>query len=140
MALITFKIEEMNAAILSRVEDGLAAIGAQGVSWAADRWRQNWYSPNTPERERTGNLVNSIAYATSRERSTPKTGGALSPAERLRVKIGSIVKYAARVEFGFTGKDSLGRYYNQPAKSYLRAGIFAARGKILFIMNKAIRG
>lgn len=28
--------------------------------------------------------------------------------------------YAKRIEFGFTGTDSLGRYYNQPPHPYLR--------------------
>lgn len=38
----------------------------------------------------------------------------------LEKKIGTNIIYAPRVEFGFVGKDSLGRYYNQKPKSFLR--------------------
>lgn len=41
--------------------------------------------------------------------------------------IGSAVVYARRIELGFTGVDSLGRYYDQPAYPYLRPALDAAR-------------
>jgi len=37
-----------------------------------------------------------------------------------RVALGTNVKYAKRVEFGFEGADSLGRVYHQQAQPYLR--------------------
>jgi HK97 gp10 family phage protein len=37
------------------------------------------------------------------------------------VRIGSDLAYARRIEFGFMGRDSLGREYHQAAQSYLRA-------------------
>jgi hypothetical protein len=33
--------------------------------------------------------------------------------------------YAARLEFGFTGKDKLGRYYNQAGRFYVRSNVAA---------------
>lgn len=41
--------------------------------------------------------------------------------------IGSAVVYARRIELGFTGTDSLGRFYNQPAYPYLRPALSAGR-------------
>ncbi len=43
----------------------------------------------------------------------------LSPSSAMG-KIGSGLPYAARIEFGFHGVDSLGRHYNQAAQPYLR--------------------
>lgn len=36
------------------------------------------------------------------------------------VRVGSSAPYAARIEFGFVGADSLGRNYHQAAQPYLR--------------------
>lgn len=41
--------------------------------------------------------------------------------------IGSAVVYARRIELGFTGTDSLGRFYNQPPFPYLRPALDAGR-------------
>lgn len=41
-------------------------------------------------------------------------------ADRAQVEAGTNLVYAPRVEYGFSGADSLGRVYNQPAKPYLR--------------------
>ena len=38
----------------------------------------------------------------------------------VQVKIGTDLSYAARIEYGFTGTDSLGRHYTQPPEPYLR--------------------
>lgn len=37
-----------------------------------------------------------------------------------QVRIGTNLPYARRIENGFTGADSLGRQYDQPAQPYLR--------------------
>lgn len=47
-------------------------------------------------------------------------GGEVVTLTFVRVDTGTNLEYAARVEFGFTGVDALGRKYNQPAKPYLR--------------------
>jgi hypothetical protein len=83
-----------------------------------------------------------VRGASGRGKNKGKTVGIRLPLsdKALSVHIGSTVVYAARVEFGFVGKDSLGRTFNQPAKSYLRAGILAARGKIMQIFERAVSG
>lgn len=59
-------------------------------------------------------------------------------------KIGTDLEYAARIEFGFTGPDSLGRVYNQPAQPYLRPAFDTKRtaavneiGRVLGRLAKA---
>jgi len=41
--------------------------------------------------------------------------------ERVKVEVGTNLIYAPRVEYGFSGKDKLGRVYNQPPNPYLRS-------------------
>lgn len=50
--------------------------------------------------------------------------------DMLTVKVGTDVPYAARIEYGFTGRDSLGRRYNQPAQPYLRPAIEENRERV----------
>ena len=47
-------------------------------------------------------------------------GGEIVSPSRVKVRSGTNLVYAPRVEYGFSGKDSLGRVYNQPPKPYLR--------------------
>lgn len=42
-------------------------------------------------------------------------------AQKVNIRVGTDLEYAARIEYGFTGADSRGRHYNQPPKPYLRA-------------------
>ena len=44
--------------------------------------------------------------------------------------VGTNVEYAARIEFGFSGIDSLGRKYNQPAQPYLRPALDNNKSRI----------
>lgn len=57
-------------------------------------------------------------------------------------EIGTDVAYAARVEFGFSDTDSLGRNYHQPAKPYLRPAFDEnqnkARDEIIDALSQAI--
>lgn len=57
----------------------------------------------------SGNLARSIHVETV-EKS----------AQRVKVAVGTDVEYAAREEFGFSGRDSRGRNYNQPPHPYMR--------------------
>jgi len=41
----------------------------------------------------------------------------------LTVQVGTNVPYAARIEYGFVGKDVMGRRFRQPAQPYLRPAI-----------------
>jgi len=53
--------------------------------------------------------------------------------------IGTDLHYARRVEFGFAGKDALGRVYNQAAKPYLRPAMDDNRAKISREFKKVLR-
>lgn len=48
----------------------------------------------------------------------------------LAVAVGTKEAYARRQEFGFSGRDSLGRRYNQPAHPYLRPALAKNKKKI----------
>jgi len=57
--------------------------------------------------------------------------------EQLAVKIGSKLLYAKRIEYGFVGKDSLGRRFNQPAQPYLRPALNQNRESIVRTVRDA---
>lgn len=64
----------------------------------------------------TGRLRSSIVDEISRD------------SRGLVARVGTDVKYAARIEFGFSGKDSLGREYNQAAQPFLRPAVAQVTG------------
>ena len=154
MARTQFDIPNFTKKIEARLANANEMIGALAVSWAADRLRANGYSEKTPPppKGRTGNLNNSLCWSTEKKQSAT-LGSVTQPRGRniggkkmpkpdspLTVRVGSTVVYAARVEMGFVGKDSLGRVYNQAAKSYLRAGIMPKRDKIVEVYQRALNG
>ena len=107
-----FHIPEVVAKYKQRTEDALNVLGTHIVGMVEPPVR-------------TGNLKSSITYATNAQQPEPKkiikTGGALSaPGTPLTLKVGTNVEYAARVEFGFVGKDSAGRTFSQTGTPYLR--------------------
>lgn len=55
------------------------------------------------------------------------------------VFIGSQVPYAARIEFGFAGRDSLGRVYSQAAQPYLRPALEATRGAMRRVFEEEVK-
>jgi|SRR5690606_8217383 len=116
----------------NKIEDAFNVIGAQGVSWASENLRQNGSVI-------TSNLLNSLSYATKKTQSTPKEHAPVEKPNYLALRVGTNVVYAPRVEFGFVGKDSLGRNYNQKAKPYLRPILNNAK-TILKVIQKAISG
>lgn len=107
MAIIEFNIPRVSAAIDKRLEDALDTIGALGVSWASDNLRANGSIVSS-------NLINSLAWSTARTASQtrgtvtkragkPSSGVPLQLAEdKLAVRIGTNVVYAAIQEFGGT--------------------------------------
>jgi hypothetical protein len=139
MALVEFHIPEFTKAIEARIEDANMTLGGQCVTWAADQVREN-------KSVKTGNLINSLAYATPVFKSDVMVPGKTDgeplkeSVPRGSLFVGSNIAYAARVEFGFVGKDSLGRMYNQAPKPYLRAGILRQREKIIKFYEKVFRG
>lgn len=55
------------------------------------------------------------------------------------VVVGSRLPYAARIEYGFSGRDRLGRLYNQPAQPYLRPAMEETRGTMTRIFAEEVR-
>ena len=103
-----FHIPEVVAKYEQRTEDALNVLGTHIVGMVEPPVR-------------TGNLKSSITYATATTQGSPKTGQPLSnPDKPLTLKVGTNVEYAARVEFGFVGKDSAGRTFSQTGTPYLR--------------------
>ena len=57
----------------------------------------------------------------------------------LSVTVGTDLPYAARMEYGFVGRDSLGRRYNQPARPYLRPALRENAEEVREIVVQVIR-
>lgn len=55
------------------------------------------------------------------------------------VAVGSLLPYAARIEYGFAGRDRLGRVYNQAAKPYLRPAMEETRQTMARIFAEEVR-
>lgn len=78
---------------------------------------QNQAKANAPAK--TGTLRRSIHIGghTAESGEGYSDIGGNSPQQ---VAVGTNLIYARRIEYGFSGTDSLGRTYNQPPRSYLR--------------------
>jgi len=65
------------------------------------------------------------AAASAAKSSNPKvqTTPHPQPTGNVIANVGPSVEYAARIEFGFVGEDSLGRRYNQAAHPYLTPAV-----------------
>ena len=103
--------------IRAKTLDALEVVGAAVEGWARDNVKVI-----------TGNLRGSITHATTRKQSRVKEPASQEdavpkPSDKFTVRVGSGVAYAARIEFGFQGTDSLGRSYNQAAQAYLRPAV-----------------
>lgn len=61
----------------------------------------------------TGNLMRSIGPPVTVSKSR----------DRVEVAVGSSMEYARRLELGFIGRDSRGRYYHQGPRSFLRPAL-----------------
>lgn len=55
--------------------------------------------------------------------------------DEIVAQVGTVMEYAARLEFGFIDTDSLGRRYNMPARPYFRSTYIENREKIQLILN-----
>lgn len=56
-------------------------------------------------------------------------GGQVIGSNHAEVLVGSNVEYGPRLELGFTGTDSLGRSYHQPAGGHLRAAVESTKAE-----------
>lgn len=66
-------------------------------------------------------------------------GGRQSTDTRAEVRVGTNVEYARRIELGFTGTDSRGRQYHQPARPYLRPAFDGQRQAVVREVGDALR-
>ena len=117
----------------NEIENFLNVVGAQMVTWADELCPQV-----------TGNLHESLAYSTdsfqSKTLGSDTTGKPLDKPQKGVVQIGSNVIYAARVEFGFSGEDSIGRTYNQPGTPFLRGALSSHKKDIEKMAGMVKRG
>lgn len=95
---------------------------------------------------RTGNLRRSIHVGGfgaqgGLEGTTTGTdiGGRRSTPTSAEVLVGTNVEYARRLELGFTGTDSRGRRYHQPARPYLRSALDSQRQNVVREVGQALR-
>ena len=87
----------------------------------------------------TGNLRGSISYALWNKGGTVSSpaqpeSGLKAHGSKDYVYVGTNVKYARRLEYGFVGRDKLGRNYNQAAQPYLRPGYESQKSRIARII------
>jgi len=99
---------------------------------------------------KTGNLKGSITWALARQASP--VSSPTKPEDGLRahggspdyIYVGTNVKYARRIEYGFNGTDRLGRTYRQVAQPYLRPAYENQKNRIgraiADILGPQIRG
>ena len=112
-------IPQFKKGIDNLLEDKFIVIGAQAVTWAQDELNRLVYEPYDPASanyELTNTLLNTISWVT---RKSMSSNNKMENPTELGVKIGCILAYLARIEFGFNGQDSLGRTYKQKAKAFL---------------------
>ena len=91
----------------------------------------------------TGRLMGSLSVAWISGKSSVNSPATASdavekPNEKNTVFVGTNVVYAARIEFGYTGPDSLGRTFNQRPKPYLRPAFNSSKEAIKRIIRKAV--
>lgn len=131
---VFWNIDRVVNKVDNKVEKALTVIGAAAVSHVTARIRKNKSIVSS-------NLINSITYSTSTEQLPVSQGDgkSLREAPRGGVKIGTTVVYGPRVEFGFVGTDSLGRNYNQPAKSFLRSSLLDNKTRLNNLFSLMMR-
>lgn len=66
-------------------------------------------------------------------------GGARSSRDSAEVQVGTDVPYARRIEYGFMGKDKLGRRYHQTPRPYLRPAFDELRDDATREVGEAVK-
>jgi hypothetical protein len=97
-------------------------------------WIETQAKQTTAFTDRTANLRNSIHGQVVKDAPTGVVGsvGAGLPG------VGATMEYAARIELGFVGQDSLGRAYNQAPRPFIRPAVEEAVA--LKILSRAFKG
>lgn len=131
------QLEAVSGAVAGKALTTAVVAGAIIVQGPAKRnLRTNAASDNATARREgragtweTGNLARSLhvgGHARLSEvgrSSGGDIGGAVERRDFASVDVGTDVPYAARIEYGFAGRDSLGRFYHQAAQPYLRPAV-----------------
>jgi hypothetical protein len=125
MSTVTIRIEggPNLAAKMARLEAALTPERLEAAGIAGALKIVNAAKRNAPVV--TGTLRRSIhvgghAALTGGLGNAKDLGKGEMSAQRVNIRIGTDLEYAARIEYGFSGRDSLGRNYDQPPKPYLR--------------------
>lgn len=108
---------EIEKAVKEKATKAIKIVASQLVTNVQEKIRKN-------KSIVTSNLINSIQAG---------------DVDNLTVKVGTNVVYAPRVEFGFVGRDSLGRYYNQAPKSFMRSTIYETKNKLIKLFGLLMR-
>jgi hypothetical protein len=66
-------------------------------------------------------------------------GGARRSRDEVEVHVGTDVPYAARIEYGFVGADSLGRRYHQVARPFARPAFDETRDAVTKEVGEAVK-
>lgn len=66
-------------------------------------------------------------------------GGATRRSDFAEVFVGTDVPYGPRIEYGFVGRDSLGRFYNQPPQAYMRPAYDETREAVVKEVGEAVK-
>jgi len=146
LEILLKNIEDYTKEKQKQVEGALWSVAGKVTLQAKDNcrsllgWRENgeYVKP-------TGRLGGSITMASTWGKKTSPTSPAKSedaigsPAgiQEKAVVVGTNLVYARRVEFGFVGKDKLGRRYNQAARPYLYPAFFAHINDLIPLLKKA---
>lgn len=109
--ILNLNTDKINAIYKDKAIQAMKVVSNQLATYVQGKIRSN-------KSIVTGNLINSIQVGEIDE-------------ENLSVKVRTDVVYAPRVEFGFIGRDKLGRYYNQAPKSFMRATIYERNDKLV---------
>lgn len=126
MSTVTIRIEggPNLAAKMARLEaaltpERLEAAGIAGALKIVNAAKRN--APVvTSTLRRSIHIGGHTALTGALEGNAKDLGKGEMSAQRVNIRIGTDLSYAARIEYGFTGRDSRGRNYDQPPKPYLR--------------------
>lgn len=114
---LSMNIDNIERYYRTKATKALKVVSNQLATYVQDKIRAN-------RSFITRNLLNSI------QASEP---------EDLTARVSTNVVYAARVEFGFVGEDSLGRYYNQAPKSYMRSALLEKKDRLFNLFALLMR-
>lgn len=129
---------------LKKLSDEVAGEALENAVVSGALLVQNRAKENAPFI--TGNLRRSVhigGHSGESELAASETGtdigGNKSDRDHAEVLVGTNVEYARRIEYGFSGTDSLGRSYNQPPQPYLRPAMDEKKSAVAKEIGEALK-